>query len=79
MGFAGLGPGIGNVTWTTAPTSPVRWRGELGRCGGVLCGADGAGAGGGADCGQQCLPSADGGGVGVCVSGVDLDAVQLWG
>src|SRR5260370_20059110 len=30
------------------------------------------------DCDQQCVSAADGGGVGVCVPGMDLDAVQLW-
>ena len=53
--------------------------GELGRCHELLWPAHAAGAGGGADCDQQCVSAADGGGVGVCVPGVDLDAVQLWG
>lgn len=38
-----------------------------------------AGAVGGADSDQQCVSVSDGGGVGVWVPGVDLDAVQLGG
>ena len=41
--------------------------------------ADGARAGGGADWDQRGVSAADGGGVGVCVSGGDDDAVLLWG
>ena len=58
---------------------PSGGAGDLERCHELLCGADGAGAVGGADSDQQCVSAADGGGVGVCVSGVDVDAVQLWG
>ena len=58
--------------------STVRWSSELGRCGRLLRGADGAGAVGGRIAPKR-LSTADGSGVGVCMSGVDLDAVQLWG
>jgi hypothetical protein len=34
--------------------------------------------GGGVDRDQQCVSAADGGGVGVCVPGVDFNAFQLW-
>ncbi len=68
-----------NPSYFTGDTNRPGGDGDLVRCHELLCDAHAAGAGGGADCDQQCVSAADGGGVGVCVSGVDLDAVQLWG
>ena len=60
---------------TNRPVESVSWYDATD----LLCDGDGTGAVGGTDSAQLCVSAADGGGVGVCVSGVDVDAVQLWG